>query len=287
MYCPQCGNQVSEGAKYCMNCGASIEGHLQPNMRGHNAQAPGPQGGRSRTPLVVALVAAAIVIVALLVLLFTNVLAQGGASTAASPSVQSASSASAAGADASGASDAQGTLDASDEGSASGEGSGAGAGAGATGDSAESAQSTVAGSTSGDALADAKEAAWAAGQQVFEGTLRVLGAETLASLQDAGAAGYAEGGEYAVLFFDSSMTVYGMSGDGSGETSRTASMLGVAEHSDYGSFTQDFGDIDSWRAYDGQTVTVAAYQQDIWFPSDVRLPLGEPTANTCEILGAR
>lgn len=25
MYCPKCGNQVDEGSKFCMTCGAQIE----------------------------------------------------------------------------------------------------------------------------------------------------------------------------------------------------------------------------------------------------------------------
>ena len=119
---------------------------------------------------------------------------------------------------------------------------------------------------------------------MFEGQLLVMSTAELAAYQGVPDLGYGDG-EYAVLVFDQPISVYGMSSDGSGKTKQTASMLGVAEHTDLGSVVTDFGDVDSWRAYDGQTITVAAYQDDIWFPSDVRLPMGEPDAKTCEILG--
>ena len=87
-------------------------------------------------------------------------------------------------------------------------------------------------------------------------------------------------GDYAVVIFGQPITVYGMASDGSGKTSQASSMLGVAAKAKY----EDYGDLASWRAYDGQTVVVAATQEDIWFPSDVRLPLGEPAADECDLL---
>jgi len=129
--------------------------------------------------------------------------------------------------------------------------------------------------------------AQAQGYQVFQGTVHVCSAEELLALQgksDVDPAQVSHGGTYAVVAFDEALDVTGMYGDGSGETNRTATMLGVAELTEYDTFTVEFGDLEVWRSLDGQRVTVAAKAQDIWFPSDVRMPMGEPTANTVQLL---
>ena len=367
MFCPQCGNQLADNARFCSNCGTQIEGqpaaaqpaaaqpaaaqptqpvsaeYAQPTAAqptqpagttpslgyGDSSQtlygpppvppraqgggyAPPPQsGGKSRTPLMIALVVAIVIIAVLVFVMATGVL-QGSSSTASSSQTTSqaasqqastasadapsaeASAASAASADATASSAASepsaGNTASTDATGASGESPSAAAASSAAANSAAASGTAVGTDTStansrDEALQKAKDAAWDKGQQVFEGQLRILSASELASMQGAPEAGYAEDGEYAVVFFDQPITVYGMSGDGSGGRSQTASMLGVAEYSSYDSFVSEFGDLDSWRPYDGQTVTVAAAQEDIWFPSDVRLPLGEPTAKTCELLG--
>ena len=124
------------------------------------------------------------------------------------------------------------------------------------------------------------------GYQVFEGTVHVVDAEQLLALQDvdidpAAASG---GGEYAVLVFDQPIMVSGMSGDGSGATRRSATMMGVAEYTDYESFVVEYGNLDDWRDLDGQHATIAVLADDIMFPSDVRLPIGEPAASAVTIL---
>ena len=124
------------------------------------------------------------------------------------------------------------------------------------------------------------ETAAAKGYQVFEGTVHVFDAEELIDFQgidiDPAAAG--GGGTYAVLAFDQPTEVTGQSADGSGQRTKTCNMLGIAEHTDYGSFAVDYGDLDLCESFDGQHATIAAKAKDIGFPSDVRLPIGEPSA---------
>ena len=87
------------------------------------------------------------------------------------------------------------------------------------------------------------------------------------------------GGEYAVLVFDEPTEVTGMQADGSGQDTRTAKMLGIAEHTDYSSFVVEYGDLDLCKSLEGQHVTIAVLAKDIMFPSDVRFPIGEPQAS--------
>lgn len=130
------------------------------------------------------------------------------------------------------------------------------------------------------------EQAAAQGYQVFEGTVHVCTAEELVELQgrDIDPAVASDGGTYAVLVFDEPTDVTGMSADGSGERTETANMLGIAEHTDYSSFVVEYGDLDLCGSFDGQHVKLAAQAQDIMFPSDVRLPIGEPSAGASIVL---
>ena len=116
--------------------------------------------------------------------------------------------------------------------------------------------------------------------------MRVVSAKELVDLQakniDPAAAG--NGGTYAVLVFDNPTEVTGMSGDGSGKRTERANMLGIAEHTDYSNFVVEYGDLDACKALDGQHVTLASKADDISFPSDVRLPIGEPSAKVIAVL---
>lgn len=125
------------------------------------------------------------------------------------------------------------------------------------------------------------------GYQLFDGVVHVVNAEELVKLQgvDIDPAAASGGGDYAVLVFDQPTDVSGMSADGSGERTETATMLGIAEFTEYDSFVVDYGDLDQWKPLDGQNVTVLAKAEDIMFPSDVRLPIGEPSANVVKLLG--
>ncbi len=126
-----------------------------------------------------------------------------------------------------------------------------------------------------------EQEALAQGYQVFKGTMRVLSAEELIDLQgqDQQAAAGQEG-TYAVVVFDSPTDVSGMQADGSGQTTRSAKLIGVAAANKY----TNFGDVDACKALDGQQVVVAAKADVVGFPSDVRLPIGEPTASESIIL---
>ncbi|MBR0405476.1 MAG: hypothetical protein IJI68_09825 [Eggerthellaceae bacterium] len=158
--------------------------------------------------------------------------------------------------------------------------------------SSEAASSEAASSASQEASASSAdgeitaENAESLGYQVFEGTVRVCSAEELIELQnidiDPAAAG--GGGTYAVLVFDEPTDVTGMSADGSGERTESSNMLGIAEYTDYESFVVEYGDLDACKALDGQHVKVAAQADNIMFPSDVRFPIGQPSANTSIIL---
>ena len=116
--------------------------------------------------------------------------------------------------------------------------------------------------------------------------MHVVSAEELVALQgvDIDPAMAGNGGTYAVLVFDQPTDVTGMSGDGSGERTKTANMLGIAEHTEYSSFVVEYGDLELWKSLNGQRVTVAAQASDIMFPSDVRLPIGEPSAKDAKLL---
>lgn len=137
-----------------------------------------------------------------------------------------------------------------------------------------------------DSSTVAADTAVSLGYQVFEGTVHIGSAEDILALQesdlDPAVVGYS--GTYAVLVFDQETEVSGMSADGSGERTNAAKVLGVAEYTEYDSFVVEYGDLESWRPYDGQHVKVAAKAEEITFPSDVRLPLGEPTASNATIL---
>lgn len=121
---------------------------------------------------------------------------------------------------------------------------------------------------------------------MLTGTVRTGDAAAIIELQgvdiDPAAAG--GGGEYAVLVFDQPTKVNAMSADGSGERSETAKMLGIAEHTDYSSFVVEYGDLDMWKSLDGQHVTIAAKAENMTFPSDVRIPIAEPSASEVKLL---
>ena len=146
--------------------------------------------------------------------------------------------------------------------------------------------SAASGSTSSavDSKQDAKNAAIDQGYQVFEGTLHVYSSSELAKLQGVDPKMFSDG-NVAVLVFDAPIMVSGMSADGSGMRRESSSMLGVAEYTDYGSFVIDNGNLDSWLPYDGQHLTIGAKAEQIMFPSDVRLPMGEPATGDAIIIG--
>ena len=149
------------------------------------------------------------------------------------------------------------------------------------------AESQAAPASEPAAGADPRQAAIDLGFQVFDGTVHVVDAAALIELQglDLDPAAVGGGGTYAVLVLDQPTEVTGMSGDGSGERTDTATMIGIAEYTDYGmDVIVDYGDLESWKALDGAHVSIAAEARDIWFPSDVSLPVGEPRANVSKVV---
>ncbi len=131
-----------------------------------------------------------------------------------------------------------------------------------------------------------EEDAIAQGNQVLEGTVRVTNAEEIIKMQgvDVDPAAVSNGGTYAVLVFDSEKDITGMLADGSGEVTRKSKMFGIGEHTDYESFVIEYGDLDLWKSLDGKQVKIAAKAEDIWFPTDARLPLNEPSSKTVQVV---
>lgn len=122
----------------------------------------------------------------------------------------------------------------------------------------------------------------AQGYQVFEGSIYVGNASDIIKAQAANidpSVMSSDKGKYAILMFDAPVDVTGEQADGSGQTTRSAKVLGIAEYNDYGSFVMQYGDLAKCESLAGQHVMIAAKADKIMFPSDVRLPLNEPSAS--------
>lgn len=135
-----------------------------------------------------------------------------------------------------------------------------------------------AGGKSADQKAKAIAAAKAQGKQVFEGTIRILNHAELTGLQgisdpNPDYSGTFKYEKYAILVFDGTQTVTGMSGDGSGMQTGSAKLLCV------GAYYPGVDSVDTtpeWVPYNGKRVVVAGTAEDVGWPSDTSLPLGEP-----------
>lgn len=133
------------------------------------------------------------------------------------------------------------------------------------------------------------EEAEASGRLVITGTLRIVTATELCELQEAPAE-MAEsfGGDassYAIVVFDEPQMLAVMhSGDFGTPYEGEASMVAVAidEDNEWG----HEGDMSVWEPYDGQVVTVSIDPNETLFPSDVRLPMGQPHTSSAELLFA-
>lgn len=135
-----------------------------------------------------------------------------------------------------------------------------------------------AGGKSADQKAKAIAAAKAQGKQVFEGTIRILSHSELTGLQgisdpNPDYSGNFKYEKYAILVLDETQTVTGMSGDGSGMQTDSAKLLCV------GVYYPGVDSVDTtpeWVPYNGKRVVVAGTAEDVGWPSDTSLPLGEP-----------
>lgn len=131
---------------------------------------------------------------------------------------------------------------------------------------------------SADQKAKAIAAAKAQGKQVFEGTIRILSHAELTGLQgisdpNPDYSGNFKYEKYAILVLDETQTVTGTSGDGSGMQTDSAKLLCV------GAYYPGIDSVDTtpeWVPYNGKRDVVAGTAEDVGWPSDTSLPLGEP-----------
>lgn len=131
---------------------------------------------------------------------------------------------------------------------------------------------------SADQKAKAIAAAKAQGKQVFEGTIRIMNHAELVGFQGVSDpnpdySGTFKYEKYAILVFDRTQTVTGMSGDGSGTQTGSAKLLCV------GAYYPGVDSVDTtpeWVPYNGKRVVVAGTAEEVGWPSDTSLPLGEP-----------
>ncbi len=153
-------------------------------------------------------------------------------------------------------------------------------------ESESSNASASAATSASEATGLSEEQAVAQGYQVLKGTVRVMGAEELIKQQgvDVDPSAVSNGGTYAVLIFDAETKVNGMYSDGSGEGTRESKMLGIGENTTFDTFVVEYGDLELWKSLDGQQVKVATKAEDVWFPSDARLPLGEPYSKSVQLV---
>lgn len=135
-----------------------------------------------------------------------------------------------------------------------------------------------AGGKSADQKAKAIAAAKAQGKQVFEGTIRIMNHAELVGFQGVSDpnpdySGTFKYEKYAILVFDGTQTVTGMSGDGSGMQTGSAKLLCV------GAYYPGVSSVDTtpkWVPYNGKRVVVAGTAEDVGWPPDTSLPVGEP-----------
>ena len=138
-----------------------------------------------------------------------------------------------------------------------------------------------AGGKSADQKAKAIAAAKAQGKQVLEGTIRILNHAELTGLQgisdpNPDYSGNFKYEKYAILVFDGTQTVTGMSGDGDGMQTGSAKLLCV------GAYYPGVSSVDTtpkWVPYNGKRVVVAGTAKNMGWPSDTSLPVGEPGGN--------
>ncbi len=121
---------------------------------------------------------------------------------------------------------------------------------------------------------------------VLSGTCSVLSAEELLKLQeidtDPNSLGYEPDDRFALILLDGTQTLYSHApGEPDLMTYQDADMLLVASVTRHSA-----GDIAQWEPYNGMHVTVQVSPYDIWNPSDVRLPVGQPRADNVVLISA-
>lgn len=71
--CPNCGNQLSDDAQFCVKCGSKIETQQQMNQEVNNFQQSNPAGGSNSNKMIGIIAAGAVVVVAILALILGGV----------------------------------------------------------------------------------------------------------------------------------------------------------------------------------------------------------------------
>ena len=145
---------------------------------------------------------------------------------------------------------------------------------------AEEAAAAAAAAAAEAARAEAIKQAQADGLDVFQGVVRVMTGAELAQFQGVdlaaiyGGAAEAEANTtYVLLLLNHDTAFECQSGDGMGLRTDTASMISLTGQ-----------DLSYWTSRNLQTVTIAIDPTQTWWPSDVRLPLGEPYTSYVRVL---
>ena len=113
---------------------------------------------------------------------------------------------------------------------------------------------------------------------MFEGTIRIMNHAELVGFQGVSDpnpdySGTFKYEKYAILVLDRTQIVTGMSGDGTGMQTDSAKLLCV------GAYYAGVDSVDTtpeWVPYNGKRVVVAGTAEEVGWPSDTSLPLGEP-----------
>ncbi len=282
MFCVRCGGYIEKGQSFCTACGAKVElsdgagqgtpavsttpvaGQVVSSQPVSEPQQPprqpsqSPQaqkGGISKAAIIVIAVIAALAVIGIIVGLTQSSgdKSDGGTSTYTIESGDSSGS--------------------NSSGSDSAENSGSTDSATTT-DNSDSSGSTQSSDVDDQAQREdaARQAAIDAGKEVFTGRVIVTTMAQRAHDREPNLHDFDNYDDqpYVVLQMDSTMQVEANSGDGQGM--RTG---------DCDSFALPIGQFD---AYDGQTITIAAYPSDMWFYSDVTGVLAQIHINTAELI---
>ena len=115
------------------------------------------------------------------------------------------------------------------------------------------------------------------GKEIYRGTIHcITGAKEMLKFQNIEDKPYIDGGNteerYVILDFAQPQDVQGMAGDGMGMRTEKSQMLLLKSEN----YMDD--------RYDGREVYVTTVKEKTWFPSDVRLPLGEPSLEEWEFI---
>lgn len=107
------------------------------------------------------------------------------------------------------------------------------------------------------------------GNYVLTGTINDYGYDQVVALQgqpdpNAAYSSYIKDKTWHIFVLDTPQQLTGHSGDGMGSVTHEARMIVLG---------------DGYTAYNGQHVTISVSQDDLWFPSDTSMPLGEPSAS--------